>query len=174
MSIDPCTRACARRRRTAIARRLANIDWCDDRGQVGGIEVLPFGLLIFVVGALLIANTWAVIDAKSAVDAATREAVRSFVEAPDAATGAERADEVAREAVAGHGRNPTRLVLDPPVYDGGAGFARCTAVTFRGRYPVPALTLPWIGGLGDGFLVSASHTEIIDPYRSGVRAGGTC
>jgi hypothetical protein len=32
----------------------------DDRGQVGGIEVLPFGLLVFVVGTLLVANAWAV------------------------------------------------------------------------------------------------------------------
>ena len=29
-----------------------------DAGQVGGIEALPFGLLIFVVGTLLIALTW--------------------------------------------------------------------------------------------------------------------
>ena len=33
----------------------------DDRGQVGGIEALPFGLLVFVVGALLVANAWAVV-----------------------------------------------------------------------------------------------------------------
>ena len=162
-----------RRLRRAASRR-RRLDWRDDRGQVGGVEVLPFGLLVFVVGALLIANAWAVIDAKSAVDAATREAVRSFVEAPDATTGAARADETAREAIAGHGRNPSRLVLDPPAYDDGAGFARCTAVTIRGRYPVPAVTLPWLGGFGEAFQVSASHTEIIDPYRSGVRARGTC
>ena len=43
------------------ARRCAG-----DAGQVGGIEALPFGLLIFVVGTLLIANAWAVIDAKFA------------------------------------------------------------------------------------------------------------
>ena len=32
-----------------------------DAGQVGGIEALPFGLLVFVVGTLLIANAWAVV-----------------------------------------------------------------------------------------------------------------
>ena len=174
MTRAPAPRAPDHPRAPGIVTRLAHLDWRDDRGQVGGIEVLPFWLLVFVVGALLIANAWAVIDAKSAVDAATREAVRSFVEAPDAATGATRADEVAREAIAGHGRNPTRLVLDPPIYDDGAGYARCNAVTIRARYPVPALTLPWLGGFGEGFQVSASHTEIIDPYRSGLRARGTC
>ena len=32
-----------------------------DAGQVGGIEALPFGLLVFVIGALLVANCWAVV-----------------------------------------------------------------------------------------------------------------
>mgnify|MGYP006159427917 CR=1 FL=1 len=31
------------------------IDWSDDAGQVGGIEAIPFGLLIFVIGTLLVA-----------------------------------------------------------------------------------------------------------------------
>ena len=52
-----------------------------DGGQVGGIEALPFGLLVFVVGALLVANAWAVVDAKLAVDAAARQATRHYVEA---------------------------------------------------------------------------------------------
>ena len=43
----------------------------------------PFGLLIFVVGSLLIANAWAVVDAKFATDAAARQAVRTFVEGDD-------------------------------------------------------------------------------------------
>ncbi|MBA2283441.1 MAG: hypothetical protein H0W25_19710, partial [Acidimicrobiia bacterium] len=60
---------------TAAARRLHR----DERGQMGGIEALPFGLLIFVVGALLVANAWAVIDAKLAVTAAAREAARTWV-----------------------------------------------------------------------------------------------
>ncbi|MGV3758684.1 MAG: hypothetical protein ACO1PW_03960 [Actinomycetota bacterium] len=47
-----------------------------DRGQVAGIEAIPFGLLIFVLGGLLLANAWAVVDAKLATDAAAREAVR--------------------------------------------------------------------------------------------------
>ena len=49
----------ARRSPIPIQRQVSS----DDRGQVGGIEALPFGLLVFVVGALLVANTWAVVDA---------------------------------------------------------------------------------------------------------------
>jgi hypothetical protein len=33
---------------------------------------------------------------------------------------------------------------------------------------VPALTIPWIGGLGSGIEVTSSHSELVDPYRSGV------
>src|SRR4029079_720569 len=54
-----------------------------ERGVVGGIEVLPFGFLIFVVGSLVIANAWAVIDARMAADAAARQAARAYVESPN-------------------------------------------------------------------------------------------
>ncbi|HEY6699031.1 MAG TPA: hypothetical protein VIZ67_12440 [Acidimicrobiales bacterium] len=148
----------------------------DDRGQVGGIEVLPFGLLVFVVGTLLIANTWAVIDAKLAVDAAARQAARHFVEADvpaardfgDAEAAARRAG---YEALAAHGREEARstvelTALESP--DGQAGFSRCARATFTASYDVPVLHLPWIGGFGSGLDVTSSHSELIDPYRDGV------
>ena len=50
--------------------------------------MLPFGVLIFVVGSLLIANAWAVVDAKLATTAAAREAARAYVESGSAAAGA--------------------------------------------------------------------------------------
>jgi hypothetical protein len=160
--------------RTGRWRRIVRrFDWSDDAGQMGGIETIPFGLLIFVVGTLLVAQAWAVIDVKLAADAAAREGVRAFVEAPDEPAALERSHAAAAEAIAGHGRDQAKVVVDPPVY-GDATFARCTSVTLTVHYPVPALTLPWIGGRGDGLVVSASHAEIIDPYRSGLAAGGGC
>jgi hypothetical protein len=148
----------------------------DDRGQVGGIEVLPFGLLVFVVGTLLVANAWAVIDAKLAVDAAARQATRHFVEADVAAAGDFRdAEGEARragfEALAAHGRERSRSTveltgLESP--DGQGGFTRCARATFTVRYDVPVLSLPWIGGFGSGLDVTSSRSELIDPYRDGV------
>src|SRR5690606_2186473 len=41
-----------------------------ERGQVAGIEALPFGLLIFVAGTLLVVNIWGVVDTKFAADTA--------------------------------------------------------------------------------------------------------
>lgn len=154
------------------ARR--HIDWRDDRGQVGGIEVVPFSILVFVVGSLLVLNAWAVVDVRSAVDAATREAVRTFVEAPDAATATTRADAAARAAVSGYGRDPGKLDIRPPDLGPSGTFERCAPVTITASYPVPIVSLPFVGGRGDGFRVTASHTEVVDPYRSGLDATGSC
>src|SRR5439155_1513782 len=78
-----------------------------------GIEAIPFGLLTFVVGALIVANAWAVIDAKIAVSAAAREATRAYAEAPADADPLGLADAAAREAIQGAGRDPGQLVLTP-------------------------------------------------------------
>lgn len=148
----------------------------DDGGQVGGIEALPFGLLIFAIGTLLVVNAWGVIDAKLAVDAAAREATRSFVEADvvdRAGTGpAElRAVDAGLEALAAHGRDPRRgrvalTALAAP--DGSATYVRCARATFTAGYTVPALSLPWIGGFGRAFEIESSHSELVDPFRDGV------
>ncbi len=137
-----------------------------DRGQVGGIEALPFGLLVFVLGTLLIANAWAVVDAKFATDAAAREAVRTFVEGTDEATAFAAADEAARAVIAGHGRDPQRASVDPV---GSFGLVRCARARFSVTYEVPALSIPLIGGYGTApFRVRSSHSEVVDPFRSGL------
>jgi Flp pilus assembly protein TadG len=151
---------------------LGGIDWTDDRGQVAGIEAIPFGILLFVVGALLIANAWAVIDAKMAVTSAAREAARTYVEAPDHRTGLVQAEAAARAAVEAHGGNVSRLSISGPTSE--AAFGRCNHVSFTVSYPVPALTLPFIGGLGRGFVVRSTQTEIVDPFRNDVPGEAVC
>ena len=148
------------------------IDWRDDRGQVAGVEALPFGVLLFVVGALLIANAWAVIDAKMTVTSAAREAARSYVEGSDAADAHDRAEAAARDAVRAHGRNADRATIDGP--DSADAFSRCNRITFAVTYPVPALTLPFIGGFGHAFDVTATHSELVDPFRNDVPGEAIC
>ncbi|HJV09292.1 MAG TPA: hypothetical protein VJ653_06405 [Acidimicrobiales bacterium] len=133
----------------------------DESGQAG-MEVIPFGLLTFVVGALLIANAWAVIDAKMAVSAAAREATRAFVEA--AADPEQAAEAAGRSAIAGFGRNPDRLELDKLEGE----FNRCETVRYEARYQIPAVRVPFVGGFGSGFTATARHAEVVDPYRTGV------
>jgi hypothetical protein len=144
-----------------------------DAGVIGGTEVLPFGVLIFVVGSLLAANAWAVVDAKLASTSAAREAARVYVEAPNQSAGSAQAATVARETVRNHGRNPDRLRLQID-HVGGRAWGRCTRVVVTVTYPVPALSLPWIGGYGNGFAVRASHSEIVDPFRAGLPGVAAC
>jgi hypothetical protein len=134
-----------------------------EAGQAG-MEVIPFGLLTFVVGALVVANAWAVIDAKMAVSAAAREATRAFVEAPVDGDPLALADAAARSAIAAAGRDPAKLVLTPV----DAVFARCETVRYEASYQVPAVQVPWVGGFGAGFTATARHAEVVDPYRSGL------
>ena len=148
------------RARTA---RLAGED-----GVVGGFEVLPFGFLVFVAGTLLIANAWGVVDAAIAASAAAREAARTYVEstAGSSAGALSEAEAAAEAALLGHGRDPRRMRVTA---DGPLVFERCAPATFVVSYRVPTISLPWIGGFGDGvFATSARHSEVVDPFRDGV------
>lgn len=141
-----------------------------EAGQVGGVEALAFGLLVFVVGALLVANAWGVIDAKAAVTTAAREGARAYVEAPSGRDASERAGRAARSALEGHGRDPGRATVAVR----GRGFARCARVTVEVATRVPAIRLPFIGGFGSGLRVAARHSELVDPYRSGLAGEARC
>ncbi|QXC62401.1 hypothetical protein KSP35_06265 [Aquihabitans sp. G128] len=141
-----------------------------DAGLAGGVEVIPFGVLIFVVGTLVIANAWAVVDAKLAATSAAREAGRAYVEAPDRPTAEARAAAAAREAFAGTGRDPARMTLR----GGAPAFHRCAVAEHEVAYVVPALTVPFVGGFGHGITVRGRHRELIDPFRAGLGAGAGC
>ena len=157
--------------RTPGARR--RVDWRDDAGQLAGIEAIPFGILTFVVGALLVANAWGVVDAKMAATSAAREAVRAYVEAPDAASARAAADAAATETMTAYGRDGRRTTVAVAHAD-GRPWGRCTRVTVTVHHPVPALRLPWIGGYGHAFDVVARQSEVIDPYRSGLPGEASC
>lgn len=144
-------------------------DEAPDAGQAG-LEAVLFGVLVFVLGTLLIVNAWGVVDAKLAASSAAREAARSYVEAPSAQAADGDARRAAEEAIAGHGRDGSRLELQ--LLDGR--FARCSRVTFEARYRVPLVAVPLLGQHGRGMVVSARHSEVVDPYRSGPAGTAVC
>ena len=141
-----------------------------DRGQVGGVEALPFGVLVFVAGVLLVVNLWAIVDAKVAATSAAREAARAYVEAPNGAGAEEDAIAAAQAAIAGRGRSIDRTAVAITA----GNFSRCALVTFEVVYVVPTVTLPFVGGFGDGVRVRARHGEIVDPYRNGPEGEAAC
>ncbi len=143
-----------------------------DSGQVGGFEMVVFGLLVFVGGSLLVATVWSVIDTKLAMHAATRDAARAFVEAADPAAAEISAARALRNAVAAHGRDPERVRDVSITSDGNVG--RCTRVRITAAYPLPAVAIPWIRTSGENVIVRATHSELVDPYRSGGGGVSAC
>ena len=142
----------------------------NERGQVAGIEAVVLGLLVFVAGTLVISNAWGVLDAKLAASSAAREATRAYVESPSPALAMAEARAAAREAMAGHGREPDRTSVE--MVEGA--FARCVRITFEVSHPVPLLRVPFLGSAGPGFVARARHSEVVDPYRSGLTGTAAC
>jgi hypothetical protein len=139
---------------------------------VAGLEAVVFGVLIFVVGTLLILNAWGVVDGKFAASSAAREATRVLVEAPPGTGLTATATAVARETLAGHGKDPARLVGDADVQ---GSIARCARIRVEVTYRVPTVSLPWVGAFGGGLVdVRGSHTEVVDPFRSGLPGEANC
>lgn len=150
----------------------------DEAGQVGGIEGLVFGVLVFVFGTLVVANAWGVIDAKLAVTSAAREAARTYVETTSETDAYEAALAASDAALTAHGRDRERAELQIEVDAGGAGgpgrFARCARAAAEVRYVVPLVAIPLLGQAGNGITVTARHSEVVDPYRSGLPGTATC
>ncbi len=146
-----------------------------DRGQVAGIEALPFGLLIFVAGTLLLVNIWGVVDAKFATDAASREATRYVVESArldrDPATIRAGAQAVAQRTLEDHGRRRPPTVRIRPE---GVRLERCDRIQVTVATQVPAIRLPFFGGFGEAFEIVATHSELVDPTRSGLDGRADC
>ena len=166
----------------------------EEDGLSAGAETLVFGVLVFVVGSIIALNGWAVLDAHFAVNAAAREATRSIVEggAVDRASmvGADggRIDsgvvhEVAVATMAGHGKDPAHLpqptdfvvaLADDPWTSSSDTPQRCARVTVEVSYPVQGIRLPIIGGWQTPITAQGQHTEIIDPFRSGLAGRADC
>lgn len=144
-----------------------------ERGAVGGIEMLPFGLLIFLAGTLLIANTWVVIDAKMGTSNAARESVRYLVESDGDINGALAHGNAAFMAqVASGGATGSFNVGGGGIANDG--FVRCARVTATYEYTTPIITVPYIGSWGEGIHVESSHSEVVDPYRGGLGQETLC
>lgn len=147
----------------------------DDResGQVAGIEILPFALLIFVAGMLLVANAWAVINAKMAASNAAAQTARTYAETPAGmgpAAAWARAAAAGDRAFAAAGVTPEHRSLRPRARPGPF---RCSRVVVEAQVTVERIVVPWLGGFGDGLDVHATRSELVDPYRSGLE-GGDC
>ncbi|HZT64435.1 MAG TPA: hypothetical protein VFA11_01460 [Acidimicrobiales bacterium] len=141
----------------------------DERGQAAGIEMLVFGVLVLILGVLVIGDAWAVVDGKLAAIDAAREAARAFVQASSPATAAADARQAATASVVAEGRDPTRLST---AIEGT--LTRCTRVRVDVTYRAHLVNVPFIGAFGREFSDHASHSQLVDPYRSGLPGAAGC
>ena len=133
-------------------------------GFVAGAEALIFGVLIFVLGTLIVANAWGVIDAKFATSAAAREATRAVVESAPGDHLQARAEAVARSTLAGHGRDGGEVRVTSV---GAPALTRCAEIGYEVEVTVPAIAFVADVAIGE-FRVRSRHYELVDPYRSGL------
>jgi len=140
----------------------------DQRGATGGFEIIPFGFLIFVLGAVMMINSWTVIDSWMAVSAAAREGARTYVESdPTSAWG--DAQIAVQGVMDDYGRGGRAL----PATRSSTDYNRCQVVTVTASYDIALINAPFIGSFGSFTTVESSHSERIDPFRSG-DFGGSC
>lgn len=135
-------------------------------GQVGGLEAIVLGMLVLVMGTLVVASAWGVIDAKIAVDQAAQDASRAFVLAPSSTSAITAARAAAFGEIAASGREPKRASVSL-----AGALVRCASVVATVSYRVPLLAVPLLGASGGSVEVSASHGELVPPFRSA--ASGT-
>lgn len=141
-----------------------------ERGVVGGVEVLPFGLLVFGAGTLLILNCFTVIDARLVVSSAAREGVRSAVESPEPLDAQARAIWAAKASFAASGHAAKAL----DVQFSGAQGLRCGSISVTATYRVVPIRLPIVGGFGRPIVIRAHRSEQVDRYRSGLAGSAAC
>lgn len=139
-----------------------------EEGQVGGLEALAFGVLVFVMGTLLVAGAWGVVDAKVAASEAARDAARTLVQAAPG-DGRNQAAAAAAAAIAASGRSPRNMTLSIVGTP-----ARCRRISVTVGYRVPLVRVPLVGAGVGAVTVSDTASELVDPYRSGLPGVAQC
>lgn len=115
----------------------------------------------------MVINAWNLLDADLAVTAAAREATRTFVEADTGAQADAGARAAAADSLRSLGRHqPHRVTIDGTL-------TRCQQVTISVEMDVDPVRMP--GGFFNGiWQVRSSHTEVVDPWRSGLPGTAAC
>lgn len=136
-------------------------------GQVGGLEAIVLGVLVFVFGTLAVANAWAVIDAKLVVDDAAAQAARVFVLSPSPGTAPARAETMADQVLTAAGRSPSRATVLVV-----GSLTRCSVVAVTVTYRVPTVVIPLLAQVSTGLTVRSTHRALVPPLAAGPTGDG--
>ena len=132
----------------------------DERGQVGGVESIPFGVLVFIVGTLIAVNGWAWLSTHRAADSIAREYLRTYTEQHSETEARAAASDVAGIIIESRSISPDRVTINAPTTHEPCELAEVTVAI-----AIPAMRLPFITNLG-ARTVAVTHVERMDPYRS--------
>lgn len=139
---------------------MRRMDWTDDTGASGALEMaLAVGLLLFPI-VMLVALIPRWIETKSMAELAAQEAARVFVLADDASTGQAAGTAIARQIADNHGVAGGSISV---AYSGVLDWGE--TVTAAVTVPMPILVIPGIGTFATSDL-TISHSERVDDYRS--------
>ena len=130
-----------------------------DRGQAAGIETVPFGILVFISGALLVVNAWAIVTTRSGAASVAREYMRAYTRGASRGDALRRADAVAATVASEQGFGDGAVAIDRPRVWGACELAEVTV-----RVRVPEIRAPFLGGFGTTEVV-VTHRNRIDAYR---------
>lgn len=138
-----------------------------ERGQMAGIEAIPFGILVFLAGTLLVSNAWAVVTNRTTAESIAREYLRAYTHAADRPHALIAGARAASLTASAHGLGPDRVgIVEPSVW------TRCAVATVTVTINVPEVRAPFLGGFGTQE-VEVTHRDRIDAYRAGIPPSGT-
>lgn len=135
-----------------------------ERGQMAGLETLPFGVLVFISGTLLVVNAWAIVTNRTTADSIAREYLRAYTKATTRTDALASGQRVVDALVDARGLPRDRVRIEPP-----ATWAACDVAVVTVHLTVPEVRAPFLGGFGSTDLV-VTHRDRIDAYRQGVPA----
>lgn len=145
------------------ARRVRSVR--SESGQAAGVESVPFGILVFVGGMLLVVNVWAVVDTRAALDSAARDYLRAYTSSPDSASARQRGGAAAHRSLDGRSSSEHLRIVDP-----AGPFGPCRPATVTLELEVRSLHAPFIGSIGTS-VVSTTQTELVQPFADAIDEG---
>jgi len=145
-------------RRRTVRRR-------DQRGVLAGAESMLFVALLLVGGGVIAAGGWTTLRAQVALDAAAREYLRAYTEAPDPLTAAYRGEQAARRSLRGSGLIDTRVQL---THADLRAFGPCAAAEVGLGIEIPSVRVPFVDSWRPVW-VRVRRRELVDPRREMLR-----
>lgn len=137
----------------------------NQRGVLAGAESMLFVALLLIGGSVVAVGGWTTLRAQVALDAAAREYLRAYTEAPDPLTAAYRGEQAARRSLRGNGLVDTRVQL---THADLRAFGPCASAEVGLALEIPSVRIPFVDAWRPVW-VRVRRRELVDPRREMIR-----